>query len=65
MCSEILKKNPSKLLHNFCRHVLSMKSSENSMQEVYYVLLSRPLEDNYSSEDENNNEYENEYEDEY
>ena len=45
ICSEILKKNPSKLLHNFCRHVLSMKSSENLVEQVYSVLLSRPAED--------------------
>ena len=40
-----MKKNPSKLLHNFCRHVLSMKSSENLVEQVYSVLLSRPAED--------------------
>ena len=42
-----MKKNPSKLLHNFCRHVLSVKSSENLVKQVYSVLLSRsrPSED--------------------
>ena len=47
MCSEILKKNPSKLLNNFCRHVLSMKSSENLVEQVYSVLRSKPSEDEY------------------
>ena len=39
--------NPSKLLHNFCRHVLSIKSSENLIQKFYCVLLSRPAESKY------------------
>ena len=42
-----MKKNPSKLLHNFCRHVLSMKSSENLVEQVYSVLRSKPSEDEY------------------
>ena len=43
ICSEILKKNPSKLLQNFCRHILSIKSSENLVEQFYSALLSRPL----------------------
>ena len=41
-----MKKNPSKLLENFRRHVLN--SSENVEQQVYSALMSRPsvYEDN-------------------
>ena len=41
----MLRKNPGNLLRNFLRHVLEIKSGEESQQRVYNAVLGRPTLD--------------------